>query len=84
MENGWEMALKQKELLEGLFQWQFEQTEAKTKRFSNRESVKNCLLYSAGEHEGQIDFGFHDHLENYGQLMSFENSEFLTFNIFYY
>lgn len=45
MEHGWGMAFKQKELLEGMSQWQFEQAEAKVKRFSNRESVKYEMPY---------------------------------------
>lgn len=45
MEHGWGMALRQKELLEGLSQWQFEQAEAKAKMFSSRERVKNETTY---------------------------------------
>jgi len=45
MEHGWGMELKQKELLEGLSHWQFEQAEAKTKRFTSQHSVKNETVY---------------------------------------
>lgn len=45
MENGWGMELRQKELLEGLSHWQFEQAEAKARQFSSRESVKNETAY---------------------------------------
>ena len=45
LEHGWGMALRQKELLEGLSQWQFEQAEAKAKMFSSSESVKNETTY---------------------------------------
>ena len=45
MEHGWGMELKQKKLLEGLSQWQFELAEAKAKRFSSRESIKNETVY---------------------------------------
>ena len=40
MEHGLGMAFKQNELLEGMSQWQFEQAEAKTKRFTSHKSVK--------------------------------------------
>ena len=45
MEHGLEIALKQKDLLGGLSQWQFELAEAKVKRFSSRESIKNETVY---------------------------------------
>ena len=45
MEHGWGTAFKLKELIEGLSHWQFEQAEAKVKRLTSRESVKNETAY---------------------------------------
>lgn len=45
MEHGLEIELKQKDLLGGLSQWQFELAEAKAKRFSSRESIKKETVY---------------------------------------
>ena len=45
MEHGWGTALKQKELMDGLSHWEFEQAEAKAKRFTSLESVKCETVY---------------------------------------
>lgn len=45
MENGWKAEIKLSSLLEGLTNWQFEQVEAKTRRFTNQHNVKNETVY---------------------------------------
>ena len=45
MEHGWGTEIKLGSLLEGLTNWQFEQAEAKTSRFTNQHSVKNETVY---------------------------------------
>jgi len=47
MENGWKAEIKLNLLLEGLTNWQFEQAEAKTNRFTRQHKLKTkrCVTF---------------------------------------